>query len=81
MTGLVAEKLLLHDSNKVFPHATIGNKDVFWSFLMQRAGEKSMMGCSVVGDVEREIMRDGIKTGIMSGHAYGLLEAFELKDP
>ena len=48
---------------------------------MTRVTEGSMMGCSVVGDVEREIMIDGQKSGIMTGHAYGLLDAFELVDP
>lgn len=48
---------------------------------MARVKEGCMMGCSVVGDVEREIMIDGQKSGIMTGHAYGLLDAFELNDP
>jgi len=38
-----------------------------------------MMGCSVQGDVERQIVIDGVKTGIMTGHAYGVLDVFEIK--
>jgi calpain len=48
---------------------------------MMRVKEGCMMGCSVVGDVEREIIIDGFKTGIMTGHAYGLIDAFEIRDP
>lgn len=33
-----------------------------------------MMGCSVTGDVEREIIVDGLRTGIMTGHAYGIID-------
>lgn len=37
------------------------------------------MGCSVVGGIEKEVMIDGMyKTGIMSGHAYGILDVFEI---
>jgi hypothetical protein len=65
----------------MFPHAKLGDKEEFWTYLKTRSDEKSMMGCSVVGDVEREIMIDGQKMGIMTGHAYGILKAFEVKDP
>ena len=37
------------------------------------------MGCSVVGDVERQIVIDGFKTGIMTGHAYGIIDVFEIE--
>lgn len=37
------------------------------------------MGCSVVGDVERQICIDGFMTGIMTGHAYGIIDIFEIK--
>jgi hypothetical protein len=37
-----------------------------------------MMGCSVVGDVERQIVIDGVQTGIMTGHAYGVIDLFEI---
>ena len=39
------------------------------------------MGCSANGDTEKEIMKDGELTGIRSGHAYGLIDAFELHNP
>jgi hypothetical protein len=37
-----------------------------------------MMGCSVNGDVEREVIIDGMRTGIMTGHAYSIIDIFEL---
>lgn len=37
-----------------------------------------MMGCSVVGDVERQIVIDGVPTGIMTGHAYGIIDLLEI---
>ena len=30
MTGLVAEKIQLHNEQKIFPHKSIKDKDVFW---------------------------------------------------
>ncbi|CDW83096.1 cysteine protease family c02 [Stylonychia lemnae] len=79
MTGLVAEKIFLHNEQKIFPHKNIKDKDEFWKFLMRSAKQKCMMGCSVVGDVERQIVIDGQKTGIMTGHAYGIIDVFEIQ--
>ena len=39
-----------------------------------------MMGCSAVGDTELYMQMNGLDTGIMSGHAYGIIDVFELKD-
>ena len=38
------------------------------------------MGCSSNGATEREVVIDGERTGIMSGHAYGLNDVFEITD-
>ena len=38
------------------------------------------MGCSVSGGTEHQVIIDGVKTGIMSGHAYGLNDVIELED-
>ena len=37
------------------------------------------MGCSAEGETEGFIELRGENTGIMSGHAYSILDAFELK--
>ena len=39
-----------------------------------------MMGCSVTGGTEKCVVIDGVNSGIMSGHAYGLNDVFELHD-
>jgi hypothetical protein len=41
----------------------------------------SMMGCSRSGDVEGMIKHEGRPSGIMSGHAYGIIDVFELANP
>ena len=37
------------------------------------------MGCSASGNTEREIVIDGERTGILTGHAYGLTDVVNLK--
>lgn len=39
-----------------------------------------MMGCSAEGGTEHFIMFKGEDTGVMSGHAYGVIDVFELPD-
>jgi len=81
LTGLVSEKLQLHNDNGIFPHRSIKSKDELWEKLMRFHAEGTMMGCSSNGAVEREIIIDGEKTGIMSNHAYSLLDMIELQRP
>lgn len=42
--------------------------------------ERCMMGCSAEGGTELYIELNGIDTGLMSGHAYGILDIFEIPD-
>jgi hypothetical protein len=37
MTGLVAEKLQLHDPNGLFPHKSIKDKEELWTFIYNLA--------------------------------------------
>lgn len=46
LTGFVAEKLILHDKNGVFPNKKIGTADEFWKYLKERRAELSMLGCA-----------------------------------
>ena len=39
-----------------------------------------MMGCSAEGDTELYIKFNDEDTGIMSGHAYGIIDIFEIQD-
>lgn len=79
MTGFVAEKLNLHDKDGVFPNKKLGTEDSFWDYLKARREESSMLGCSRADEtVEGQVIIDGEPTGILSRHAYGLLDVFEI---
>jgi calpain len=79
LSGYVAEKVHMHDKNDVFPNKkAIKDSDSFWDYLKSRRKDKCMMGCSVSGPVEHEIVLDGIRTGILANHAYGILDVIEL---
>lgn len=83
MTGLVAEKVTMFSkATQAFPHESIGTADQFWDYLKQRRAENSLMGCSRTSEtVEVQItLDDGQRTGVLAGHAYGLLDVFELPD-
>jgi hypothetical protein len=80
MTALVSEKLITHNDKGIFPHKSVGTKQEFWQYLKERNSEECLMGCSVKGDTECEIMIEGQKCGIMTGHAYGLVDVIELED-
>ena len=77
MTGFVCEKRNLHDKNGIFPEEEI---EKFWKYLETMKANKCLMGCSVTGGTEKNVVIDGVNTGIMSGHAYGLNDVFVLKD-
>ena len=40
-----------------------------------------MMGCSIVGGTEEKFKINGRPCGIITGHAYALLDVFEIPDP
>lgn len=82
LTGFVAEKLTLHSKKTgTFPSESIKDKDAFWDYLKNRMKEKSLMGCSRSSTVgESEVIIDKVKTGIIAGHAYGMMDIFELPD-
>lgn len=39
-----------------------------------------MMGCSITGSIEGEVIIDGERTGLISGHAYSIQNTFEITD-
>jgi len=39
-----------------------------------------MMGCSVLGGTEHEITKDGVPVGLLSGHAYSILDVIEIEE-
>jgi len=81
MTGYVCEKKTLHEK---CPNDKVGifseEKEKFWQYLKQRKRDGCLMGCSVTGGTEHSVIIDGVNTGVISGHAYGLLDVFEITD-
>ena len=75
MTSFVCEKKKLHDAKGFFDESTA---EEFWDFLTDSKEQGCLMGCSSNGATEREVVIDGERTGIMSGHAYGLNDVFEI---
>lgn len=75
MTGLAADKLKLKGENM-----TIEEKESLWTNLVESKKNGSMMGCSAEGGTEFTILISGEDTGIMSGHAYGVIDVFEIED-
>ncbi len=80
LTGYVAEKINLHDKTGKFPNKSIGDPDEFWQFIKKRVSEKCLMGCSRSNAGEAEVIIAGERTGIIAGHAYGLMDAIEISD-
>jgi calpain, invertebrate len=77
LTSMVCEKKKLHDKNGFFDEKNTSTTE-FWNFLGDMRENKSLMGCSASGATEREIQIDGERTGILTGHAYGLLDVIDL---
>uniref|UniRef100_A0A7S3KEW9 Calpain catalytic domain-containing protein n=1 Tax=Euplotes crassus TaxID=5936 RepID=A0A7S3KEW9_EUPCR len=64
----------------MFPNKKIGTKEEFWNYLQQRRKEESMLGCARKDEtVEGQVIIDGEPTGILSRHAYGLLDVFTIE--
>ena len=87
MTGFVSEKLNLHTPQGQFPGLQVKGSEEFWQYLMERKNEKSLMGCSRKSNVVEAHVdypeESGLtgRTGIHGGHAYGILQIFELNNP
>lgn len=77
MTSMVADKTRFEGKTIT----TKEQKDELWNQLMQAKLEGTMMGCSAEGGTEAYIQINGEDTGVMSGHAYGVIDVFELPDP
>jgi hypothetical protein len=76
MTSFVTEKSDLHDKHGYFDETT---KDKVWDYLLDRINERSLMGCSVTKGQNSEVLNsEGERSGIITGHAYGINDIFEL---
>ena len=76
LTGSVPLKVDLNEL-KEDSDPTPTKIDDFWNQLMLW-GRNSMMGCSVKGAAEGQILKYGVPTGILSGHAYSILDTFKI---
>lgn len=74
MTGKVADKIKLESS----AFSTKEKKDELWTKLLEFKRNQCMMGCSASGETEGFIEIEGENTGLLSGHAYSILDVFEL---
>jgi hypothetical protein len=82
LTGLVSEKIKMQVKVKghdVFNKKQLTSPDAFWDFIMKMTTDKCMMGCSAVGETEGELVVDGERTGVLKGHAYGVIDAFTIE--
>lgn len=82
LTGMVSEKVKIKVNSKkgeTYNTKQLGPPDKFWDFIMARVTEKSLMGCSATGETEGELIVDGERTGVLKGHAYGLIDAFTIQ--
>ena len=79
LTGLVSEKVKLHNNRDEFPHKSIESTDWLWGRLQTECKNKTMLGCSVQGGAtEHQVMENNMPTGVLAGHAYGILDVFEI---
>lgn len=74
LTGYVCEKRTMHNKEAIFNE----DPDEFWEYLREMRQNKCLMGCSVTGGTEKNVIIDGVNTGIMSGHAYGLNDVIQM---
>jgi hypothetical protein len=75
MTGLVAEKTKLK--------GVAGNQQKIndiWDTIFKYRQNKTLMGCSIEGSTEGEVRWDGERTGLLSGHAYSLVDALRFEE-
>ncbi|CAK89170.1 unnamed protein product (macronuclear) [Paramecium tetraurelia] len=74
MTGKVPDKIKLNEE------CTKAEKEDLWNLLLKCKKDGTMLGCSAEGGTELYIKINDEDTGVMSGHAYGILDMFEIPD-
>jgi len=85
-TGFQPEKVIIrNEKTGVFPSLMVkkhyGGEEGFWNFLIDRKQDNCLMGCSIKGNgKEGPLIIEGVPTGLIMNHAYGLNDIFELED-
>lgn len=77
MTGLVSEKINMHNKRGIFPNPKVPMKDDFFTYLKERDNHKCMMGCSRKNDSGKSGENERVD-GIICGHAYGIMDVLTL---
>ncbi len=78
LTGLTPVRMELKKINPA-NEPTRDAVDTFWNKLVSMAGHFTM-GCSASGETEGAIRGiDNMPTGLISGHAYAILDAFQIE--
>ena len=81
MSGFVSEKVRILDKRGRFNKKDFAKPDALWEKILRDLHAGSMMGCSIVGtNIEGEVYLHGEPTGLYSGHAYSVLDAFKLNN-
>jgi len=57
----------------------VGTPDEFWKTITNEIESRALLGCSATGETEGMIRINNEETGLLSGHAYSLINYFELK--
>lgn len=84
LTGLVAEKCKITGKGgflETNPNEPT-RSDELWQRLVRYREDKTLMGCSIEGDgVEGDVVIDGERTGLLSRHAYAIIDILTIDDP
>jgi hypothetical protein len=59
-----------------------GGEEGFWNFILDRDHDGCLMGCSIKGNgKEGPHMLDGLPSGLILNHAYGISDIVQFDDP
>jgi len=79
MTGCVSDKLKLKLPNGAFDSKVLISPETLWDRLNKDIVNGSMMGCSIVGEgIEGKVRINGEFIGLISGHAYSILDLVDI---
>ena len=82
LTGFHSCSINIHDRDGAFGNPQLNKTpDEFYEILKSNLENRNLLGCSATGDSEGMILINNTPTGLLSGHAYSLLDYFEVPKP